>query len=189
MNKLLYFAYGSNMLRLRLENRVGNTVKIGNYTLSGYKMLFNSGCFNHSYANIEADPSSSVNGVLYRLTESQIGILDMHEGYPRNYEKFYKIETILINGIPEQCIIFGYITVNPYYINKDAIPSLDYLNIILMGCAENQLIDLYNELFEFKMNNYPIKSAIHAITNKRYKGRLPIVEKKGKKSIFPGNIP
>lgn len=157
MNRLLYFAYGSNMLLERIERRVGLVQKISNYTLQNHILLFNSG-FSRlcAYANVQPLQGQSVQGVLYELNERQISILDMHEGYPRNYEKFYKIDTI--NGNQE--IIFGYWTVSEIYKVTGGRPSLEYLNIVAAGALENGLNELYEELFSYKLANYKFKSGV-----------------------------
>lgn len=153
MNTLLYFAYGSNMLSKRLTERVGYVHRIGVYTLLNHRLLFNSGSFRlNSYANIEPAEGESVEGVLYNLNETQIHSLDFCEGYPRNYEKFYKIETI--NG--SQLVIFGYWTRSEFYKTINGKPNLNYLNIILMGAMQNGLDVTFNKLSQYKNDNYKL---------------------------------
>jgi gamma-glutamylcyclotransferase (GGCT)/AIG2-like uncharacterized protein YtfP len=155
MNRILYFAYGSNMLLDRLEERVRKVIKIGNYILQDWQLTFDAGYFLNTYANIKPAIGAKVEGVLYQLNEHQIGFLDQYEGYPRNYQKVYKI--INLSGIIEPVIIFAYVSDN-IILNNPRKPDLSYINIILAGCLENKLKETYEKVLEYKLNNYKLKS-------------------------------
>src|SRR5258708_1816253 len=84
---VIYFAYGSNILTERLEERIGATEKIGNCRLPGHKLAFNklstrkkgtkSGKCNVVSAETSAE---TVPGVLFRMTKTQFDELNRHEG-------------------------------------------------------------------------------------------------------------
>ncbi|MCG8425058.1 MAG: gamma-glutamylcyclotransferase [Proteobacteria bacterium] len=81
-----YFAYGSNMLRQRLEARVGSVVLIGTARLDGYGHSFSKlGRDGTGKGNILPAPGQVVHGVVYRLTGEQIISLRRFEG---GYEQF-----------------------------------------------------------------------------------------------------
>src|SRR4051812_40050950 len=123
----LYFAFGSNLLKARINARIGHLgpiEKAGNFILQGYELLFNcSPNRRFPYANISEKLGSCVHGVLYKINEHQIHELDRYEGYPLMYEKFYLID----NGR----IIFGYHSVNPMAYVKKGQPFHEYLDIII----------------------------------------------------------
>ena len=146
----LYFAYGSNMLLERLENRVQKVQRVGPFILTGYELCFNCGWPKTAYANIVPKEGAKVEGVLYRLTERQIAHLDYCEGYPYNYEKFY-----LTSG---DDIIFGYWSRNERFKpDPDALPQLGYINVMLDGALENGLKTTYNQLVKFKNEKFNLK--------------------------------
>lgn len=75
-----YFAYGSNLDEKTLSSRVrGEFPKRSSATLPGYRLAFSGA------ASIEQSEGGTVYGALYRLTESQMGLLDRFEGVPRAY--------------------------------------------------------------------------------------------------------
>ena len=77
----LYFAYGSNMSRARLEERVGVVRDHGWSTLHGHRHAFNKlGADGTAKGNIIPAPQDVVHGVLYQLTEEQLRILAHYEG-------------------------------------------------------------------------------------------------------------
>lgn len=149
MEQLFYFAYGSNMLRARLEQRVGKIPPENTYTLHDYRLVFNAG---FGYANIEPFPGERVYGVLYQLTDLQVGSLDFHEGYPRAYGKFYMID----NGR----IIYGYVCTNKYYISNTT-PTRPYLNLCIDGALEHGLLETYNSLVGMKETLFPNVKSRH----------------------------
>lgn len=152
MKRLLYFAYGSNMKMERMEGRCGNVTKVGTYTLLGWRLVFN---VNYGYANIvQGEPTDKVHGVLYHLDDHQIHSLDAYEGYPWSYQKtYYSAGTD---------IIFVYRAVNRWNIEYRK-PRLEYLNLILEGARENQLTELYNNLIDYKNENYKLKKPAQKI--------------------------
>ncbi len=78
----LYFAYGSNMHRARLEERVGPVAEsLGHAVLEGYVHSFShKGRDGSGKGNIEVATGELVRGVLYRMTTDQVALLDPYEG-------------------------------------------------------------------------------------------------------------
>jgi gamma-glutamylcyclotransferase (GGCT)/AIG2-like uncharacterized protein YtfP len=81
-----YFAYGSNMNNLRLYDRIGRFVENTNGILPNYKLVFNkkTSANDFSYANIQQDKNSNVYGKIYKLTNSELKLLDKDEGIEEN---------------------------------------------------------------------------------------------------------
>ncbi len=87
MLMLDYFAYGSNMLRARLEARVGAVIVIGAALLHDYAHAFNKrGRDGTGKGNISPAPGQMVHGVLYRLERAQFERLAQFEGGYRRVE-------------------------------------------------------------------------------------------------------
>lgn len=140
MKKVLYFAYGSNLKKWRLDMRVdhyGTVTKIANHRLFGYKLLFNAEGDGHNFANIvKGEPSDYVDGVLYSLNEEQFKHLDSCEGL---YYRYYF-------DIDDDTLGCTYICTNPNNIDQYFIPEWSYLNVCIEGAHENHLTELMNKL-------------------------------------------
>lgn len=153
MKKLLYFAYGSNMLLSRLESRVdrlGEVKVYGTHALVGYRLTFNCGFRKHSYANIvKCGKEHCVEGVLYELNQEQIATLNKYENYPYNYEQQFFT-------LPDGNIAFAYVSVSDFF-TSNALPEIDYLNTLIQGALEHELYATYNTLVNFKNKNYSLK--------------------------------
>ncbi|MGB9825195.1 MAG: gamma-glutamylcyclotransferase family protein [Desulfofundulus sp.] len=70
-----YFAYGSNMDAEQMESRAGNWLSRVPGLLKGWRLEFNkvNACvIGAAYANIVPSPNSTVEGVLYVLTEKKV---------------------------------------------------------------------------------------------------------------------
>lgn len=155
----LYFAYGSNMLLARIEERLGTVERVGVYKLVGWRLDFSAGWFQ-GVGNLRQSIGSVVEGVLYRLTPDQIRRLDGYEGVPRTYQKFYKTIQIPVEGtiFGRKRIMFAYIDRNvETSFWKPGLPALPYLNLIIDGALQNDLVKTYNELVEFKARNFKLK--------------------------------
>ena len=81
MKTKLYFAYGMNTNRDEMAFRCPTAVPMGKAILQGYRFEFKS------FATIVPDADSSVEGVLWTITESDESALDILEGYPEFYDK------------------------------------------------------------------------------------------------------
>jgi hypothetical protein len=90
---LHYLAYGSNMLRERLAERVGQVGVVGGVRLTGYRLGFNmlsrdgSGKCN---ASLTGSARHSLHGVVYRMTGEQKRLLDHYEG-PRYESRWLEV--------------------------------------------------------------------------------------------------
>lgn len=133
MNKVYYFAYGSNMSIDRLEERVGRVRRIGVRELKGFELKFNYGNFFESFANLVLNANKSVTGILYEITENQLEILDYFEGAHMPHLCYYRLATT-INGLKCYC----YISFNIRKEFKKPV-RYSYLRHIIQGYKENNL--------------------------------------------------
>ncbi|MHB1117926.1 MAG: gamma-glutamylcyclotransferase family protein [Minisyncoccota bacterium] len=138
---MYYFAYGSNMLRKRIEDRVGTVADLGMGVLGKYKIKFNKqGKDGSGKTNIVPDSDSRVLGVVYELSEEQLGILDGKEvGYKR------EPLPIEING--KFADIEVYIAL-ANTINDNLLPTMEYLTHLINGAKEHGFPSEYVRFLE-----------------------------------------
>lgn len=91
-NKLLYFAYGSNMLsnRLRAPSRTPSAVFLDTGFVEGRKLTFgklSSDGSGKCDMEFTGNPSDKVYGVLYEIIQSEKTALDKAEGLGKGYEE------------------------------------------------------------------------------------------------------
>lgn len=117
---ILYFAYGMNTNLNEMSYRCPAARCLGPAVLPGYRFRF-AGC-----ADVVPDPSSSVDGVLWELTQDCMAALDILEGYPH----FYNSEEVLVEH--DDRIVYAEV----YYMNPghpDSAPSDGYLSMVAQG--------------------------------------------------------
>ncbi|MCL5100677.1 MAG: gamma-glutamylcyclotransferase, partial [Candidatus Marsarchaeota archaeon] len=73
---MYYFAYGSNLSRARLKERVGNFSKEEKCIAEDYKLTFD----DRGKADIITSVGSKVYGIIYELSTDQMNELDRYEG-------------------------------------------------------------------------------------------------------------
>ncbi|MFD3393398.1 gamma-glutamylcyclotransferase family protein [Aquirufa sp. OSTEICH-129V] len=128
-----YFAYGSNMNQVRLENRVGatNVSILGRAILKNHELKFNKLKLDKSAAaNVMQKRYSVVEGILYEFDASNSEILeklDKCEGVEGKHY-FRKLTSLDFNGIE----VLAYV----YFAFEDKIadgifPKKDYLDHLL----------------------------------------------------------
>lgn len=76
--KILYFAYGSNMDINQLIQRVGHIVRKGTFKFPNYRLSFDCG-YPVSFANMCPEEGGFVEGVIYEMEYHQLRILDRYE--------------------------------------------------------------------------------------------------------------
>lgn len=124
-NKIYYFAYGSNLLKNRLIERVGLPLSEEVFSLQNWCLTFNAGYFD-AFANIVPQEGVSVQGVLYGITTEQAKKLDLFEAL---YNRFY-----FILG---DKICFCYVAKITY---EERLPTLSYINYIISGAYNFNLL-------------------------------------------------
>lgn len=137
-----YFSYGSNMLRARLEARVGKVLRVGTGFVNGYELQFNCGTRYSSFANIVRNVNKRIYGVVYLLTAHQIRILDGYEG-------LYRKQILSVNGLDT----LVYISPEDF---KEGVtpPTYSYVSLLLRGYKENSLNKAYARLKTKLINLY-----------------------------------
>ena len=82
-NMFLYFAYGSNMNPARMAKRCPGAIALGGAVLLNHRLA------ERLYADIDFVSGSTVEGVLYLISEANLTRLDVCEGYPKVYRRLW----------------------------------------------------------------------------------------------------
>ena len=130
-----YFAYGSNMLVQRLQQRVCSAVDQGSAWLDDYAWFCNKfGMDGTAKANLIRKPAARVFGVMYMINPSDWPLLDQIEGGYQRFEvdvccagKTHKAWTYISTLLTEKAA------------------KSTYLDYILQGAEEHRLPQEYIE--------------------------------------------
>lgn len=129
-----YFAYGSNMLVVRLRQRTPSARLVGAASLAGHGLYFHHVSRRDGTAkcNIAERAGETVHGVVYELRASEQPVLDRAEDLGRGYH-IEEREVLLGNG---PVSVFCYVAV-PGTIDDDRRPFRWYRDIVLAGAREH----------------------------------------------------
>ncbi|XP_060080668.1 gamma-glutamylcyclotransferase-like [Ylistrum balloti] len=158
----LYFAYGSNLLkeRLQLKNPSATFVTVGK--LKNYKLCFRTNVdpatseLKGGSANIEPHPGAEVWGVVWQLDKDDMVSLNRQEHHLQPFtvkvtSKDAEFECHCFQMIPQD-------TKKTY----DRRPSPQYKEIILLGARQSNLPSEYiKEMEKWDVNNYDGKVDIY----------------------------
>ncbi len=139
---MLIFAYGSNMLRSRLLNRISSARNVGNAFLKSHRLLFNKrGDDRSAKANAwcTGKQADGVWGVIWEIDRNQKPILDKIEGLNKGYGEKY--ETVRMeNG--EMVKVQLYVAMKSW-VDYNLKPFDWYWHFVIMGAVENKLPESY----------------------------------------------
>jgi len=154
--RLLYFAFGSNLLEKQRIDRLGEYGELPRgkrAILLDYEICFhkianlNPGQKPHGYATIEQHQNQTVQGLLIGLNRQQISRLDRSEGVNVNPPHYTKEQVVVRTEDGVEHSAFTYIA-GPKRIDKSLGPANWYLEKIIQGAKENGLDDWYVEKLE-----------------------------------------
>ena len=133
---MLIFCYGSNMLSVRLKQRISSSRKVGIGKLDKHILKFqkigtdNSGKCDIHYSGKKND---IVWGVVIEIDPSEKPVLDTYEDYGRGYsDKIIEVE--LETGVKLNTLAYFAIL-----INSDLKPFDWYKDFVIVGAIENKL--------------------------------------------------
>jgi len=140
-----YFAYGSNMSLLRLQQRVPSAKRLEIVTLNGHQLRF------HMSGNDDSGKCDSfethhsediVIGALFEINANEKDALDKAEGLGDGYgEKFVFVKSL--SGEK-----FEALTYYALKINESSIPYSWYLNHVIIGAKETEVPTEYLAIIE-----------------------------------------
>jgi gamma-glutamylcyclotransferase (GGCT)/AIG2-like uncharacterized protein YtfP len=142
-----YFAYGSNMMRSRLESpkRVGEVTDHGIAVLQNHIVVFNKQSDDGTgKANIMPAEQKETIGVLYEMSEDQLKKLD-------DIEKGYYRVLVHVEWRGEIRHAQTYVAVESK-INNDLLPTEEYRGFLITGAEEHQ----FPEGYQTFLRSFPI---------------------------------
>ncbi|MDR9416510.1 MAG: gamma-glutamylcyclotransferase family protein [Gracilimonas sp.] len=128
----LYFAYGSNLHPIRLEERLGKTPYMGKGKLHSTEIHFHkTGSDGSGKATIQSsnDLDSVVWGAVYNLSQKQEKILDKFESLGAGYNKLF-VDVEFENGETRTCFTYQGMT---DYVDFDNLPFHWYKQLVIAG--------------------------------------------------------
>ena len=140
----LYTAYGSNTNRNSMAFRCPDAKYIGKSKLENYRLAF-KGTENNSYLTVIPDENSTIDVMIWAVSDSNETALDRYEGCPNLYSRKYI--PVNINGESVNALIY---IMNDGF--EKALPSEEYFNEVLDGYIENGLETepLFQAMFNIK---------------------------------------
>jgi len=148
---MLYFAYGSNMNSMRIQERTPSAVAIGAACLKHHHVICNKlGQDGTAKANIVPRQNASTYGVLYEINAEEMKLLDVEEtGYRR-------VEKTLLNHLDQKVRAQTYVA---YRLTHQPATTIWYKSLMLQGATEHGLPDDYiRALEQLPANNQALKS-------------------------------
>ena len=116
---MLYFAYGSNLNHFQMKKRCKDSVFLKKINLTNFKLTFRS---KYRAADIEPKKNSIVSGALFEISKSDEKKLDVYEGYPVLYKKYY------FTYYGKKIMTYTMVKKSPF-----KFPTVRYLNIVKQG--------------------------------------------------------
>jgi len=131
-----YAAYGSNLHKIRLINRVPSAQFLGKAVISNKALRFHKRSKDKSgKCNIVTDINNNVYAAVYEIHESEKPALDNAEGVGYGY----RTVTLEVSGYGE---CFTYVA-EQAYIDDSLIPYSWYKELVLAGCEKLNFPDDY----------------------------------------------
>jgi len=132
---VLYFAYGSNMDLAQMSNRCERAATVSTAKLPSYRFIINS----RGVATVVQDPSSVVQGLLWRISREDERSLDHHEGVTHGLYKKTFMRVALPSGKEIKALV---------YVATDSTPGEPrpgYMEKIVSAAEECGLPEAYIE--------------------------------------------
>ena len=147
---MLYFAYGSNLDPEQMRSRCPSHRVVGLAELRDHRLVFPlfSQVWSGGVASVQPAHGSSVWGVVYDVSESELAVLDGFEGFrgAGDQHNVYDRETVLVEltraddgSFPRRVRALMYVA-RP---SNPSPPSARYLETILRGARHHRLPDDY----------------------------------------------
>jgi gamma-glutamylcyclotransferase (GGCT)/AIG2-like uncharacterized protein YtfP len=147
MKSILYFAYGSNMMAERLQERCESAQFCCLARAEGYSVAFNKRSADGSAKAAivkTANPSNRVCGVVFDIPIAELPELDRAEGCGAGYRR---IDDFTVVGEPEGAAlaVATYIA-EPAHVDPSLRPYDWYLKLVVRGAEQNGLGKAYVDM-------------------------------------------
>ena len=144
MSTVWYFAYGSNMQSATLRGRRGIEYRRAlPGRVAGWRLVLDKPpvvSVGGAFANIVADPSSAVLGVLFEITPDDLAHLDLTEGVIIG--NYHRVEVTAQPLIDDSDVVVAH-TLTSERRDPLARPTQRYMSLLLDGAIEHGLPDDY----------------------------------------------
>jgi hypothetical protein len=138
MANILYFAYGSNLLRKRLQVRCPGIAFAGRAAFADHRLTFDKVSADGSGKGaFEAAAGETLFGVLWQVPDREMTALDRAEGHGSGYERS-EIHVMPENGAACDVLVYRATNVRP-----GLRPYEWYLALVIAGAMEHGLPDVY----------------------------------------------
>lgn len=132
---MLYFAYGSNMLTERLQNRVPSASPLSTAIVSGFTLRYHKkGRDGSAKCTLRRRDDSSVYGVIFEMDRREKNQLDKAEGLGNGYGGI----TISVEKSLKQFTAYTYIA-SESFIDKRLRPYSWYKQLVIAGARQHRL--------------------------------------------------
>lgn len=141
-NKILYFAYGSNLSLLQMSHRCPHSVPIGKAVLPGYRLEFRGNTRGFGVAHVEPAEGENVVGGLWEIDPRDLKALDRYEGYPRLYDR----GTVSIRRGSQMLDVMTYWMTPGHFLAR---PQARYVDTIEEGYKDFGLdVEIFREYYD-----------------------------------------
>ena len=132
--EILVFAYGSNMLSSRIQERCPHARAVGVAGLPGHELAWHKRSKDGSGKCdvVTGDADATVFGVVYAVPRQEKGRLDQAEGLGHGYAE--SRTTVLLNGVAQDVVMYRATDVDP-----KLRPYTWYHAIVVAGAREHGL--------------------------------------------------
>lgn len=150
----LYFAFGSNLLRQRLQYENPSAIFYSKGRLKNYELKFGfwannvTSSWHGAAATIEDCPGAEVWGVIWTMSNQHLSTLDKQEGVSHGIYSPLEVSVETEHGT---------ILCRTYKMNnfQPGLPSPQYKKVVCLGAKENGLPAEYlNKLNDIETNGY-----------------------------------
>ncbi len=127
-----YFAYGSNLHPIRIQERLGWVELYSTGQLEYAELLFNKAARDGSgkgNIRLTEEAAQKVYGAVYTISKKQERRLDKFEALGRGYQKIDR-EIVLDNGNRISCFTYQAM---PKYTDNTSVPYEWYKNLVVVG--------------------------------------------------------
>jgi len=144
MDRLLYFAYGSNLYSPRLRFRVPTCRVVMTASLPDHRLVFHKRSIDGSAkCDAIADPGQETLGVIYEIDITELRNLRDAEGVRNGYEEC-TVSVRNSQGAGISCL--SYLAASSH-IDATLLPYTWYRDFVLWGCREHGFLDAYLSQF------------------------------------------
>ena len=104
----LYFAFGSNMDTDQMARRCPGARVSGRALLSEHRLVFRGPSKKRGggVLSVDTNPSTTVEGLLYEVSEAHLDALDRFEGAPEWYKRVTRMVTSLDGATLKEAVIY-----------------------------------------------------------------------------------